>query len=69
MDLEGFPTTEVRGTTGYLVWVGDPGVGDLALTWFEGSGPCRSFSLHFRDPALSQRKAEAMIERIARSLS
>jgi len=67
-DLDGFPTAEVRGTTGYLVWVGDPGVGELALTWFEGSGPCQSYSLHFRDPGLSQADAEATIERIARSL-
>lgn len=39
----GFVGVRVRGTTGHLVWVGDPGVGELALEWRDRPGPCGAY--------------------------
>ena len=64
----GYPTLPVRGTEGYLVWVGDPHVGELSLRWDEGEPPCDAHVLSLLDQELSQRRAEAEIEKIAESL-
>jgi hypothetical protein len=34
---------DVRGETGHLVWVGDPGVGEVTIVWREHSGPCGTY--------------------------
>ena len=41
-----YPQAEVRGHVGDLMWIGDPGVGGVALSWREGPGPCTTYELH-----------------------
>ena len=67
-DNEDFPVVPVRGTEGHLVWVGDPGVGQLSLQWSEGDEVCDNYGLYLTMPGASQRKTEAEMARIARSL-
>lgn len=45
---EEFPTIEVRGHRAELVWVGDPGVGQLSLRWQEMPGPCGALAVSLR---------------------
>lgn len=67
-DNKEFPKVPVRGTEGRLVWIGDPGVGQLSLQWSEGEEVCDNYGLYLTMPAVSQRKAEAEMARISRSL-
>lgn len=67
-ELDEFPSARVRDTRGWLVWVGDPGVGSLSLLWEETVEPCGSYELHLLDQGLSQKRAEAEIGRIAEGL-
>ena len=67
-DNEDFPLVPVRGTEGHLVWIGDPGVGQLSLQWLEGDEPCDNYGLYLLLPGASQRKAESEMARISRSL-
>jgi hypothetical protein len=39
------PEVEVRGRTAQLMWIGDPGVGELQLVWSEGNGPCDTYAV------------------------
>jgi hypothetical protein len=64
-----FPVVPVRGTTGRVVWVGDPGVGDVMVVWKELPGACGSFSLHLLAQNLSEQKAVEEISKIVASLS
>jgi len=66
--LRDFPTTSVRGEVGYLVWVGDPGVGELDITWSEGAGPCNWYSLGMSRVGATQAEAESAISAVADSL-
>jgi hypothetical protein len=67
--LSDFPTMSVRGQTGHLVWVGDPGVGELSIVWTEPSaGPCTWSHLTLMSQRMSEAQAEAEIQRIAASL-
>lgn len=59
----------VRGVRGVIVWVGDPGVGDLSLLWSEDSTRCSDYSLHLSTKGMSEREAEGEIEKIAASLA
>jgi hypothetical protein len=59
---------DVRGTTGYVSWVGDPGVGELAVVWSENDQPCGTFSLHLLDSEFSEARAESEIKQVAVSL-
>lgn len=59
----------VRGVRGFIVWVGDPGVGDLSLLWSEDSTRCSDYSLHLSTKGMSEREAEREIEKVAGSLS
>jgi hypothetical protein len=61
-------TVPVRGTEGALTWIGDPGVGELSLTWSEDGAPCGSYRLHLLAGSLTERQAEAELLRIAESL-
>ena len=63
-----FPAVHVRGVTGRLVWVGDPGVGLLTVEWAEGTHACESFVLGLSTTGMSERQAEAEIVRMAGSL-
>jgi hypothetical protein len=67
--LDEFPAVQVRGVNGYLVWVGDPGIGELALNWWEGDQLCRWYTLSISSVGLSQREAEVAIREIAASLA
>lgn len=67
-DNKEFPKVPVRGTEGRLVWIGDSGVGQLSLQWSEGDDPCDNYGLYLLLPGASQRKAEAEMARISRSL-
>lgn len=60
---------EVRGTIGWMTWVGDPGVGELRLDWSEGAGPCRSYALAISTHTLPEQRAISELEKIAESLS
>lgn len=40
------PDVEVRGYPAELIWVGDPGVGALGLTWREGPAACQTYAVH-----------------------
>jgi hypothetical protein len=64
-----FPAVPVRGVTARLVWIGDPGVGELALTWREGDQACRWYSLTISSVGLTQREAEVAIHEVAASIS
>jgi hypothetical protein len=68
-NLSQFPTAQVRGTTGYLVWVGDPGVGELAFVWREAGSSCEWYTLSISSPGLSEVQAEQTIRTLAASLS
>jgi hypothetical protein len=63
-----FPTVPVRGTTGRVVWVGDPGVGEVMVTWTERPGACASFSLHLLAQNLGEQRAVEEVSKIAASL-
>ena len=63
-----YPVVEVRGTKGRLTWVGDPGVGELAVFWSEGESICDSFALHFLAQNLAENDAETEAKKIARSI-
>ena len=67
-DLGEFPKVPVHGRDGRLVWIGDPGVGELALYWSEGDEACDHYSLHLLDRSFSEREAEDELARVARSL-
>ena len=40
------PDVEVRGHPADLIWVGDMGIGPLALRWQEGTDPCQAYAIH-----------------------
>lgn len=63
-----FEPVSVRGHDGYLVWIGDPGVGQLALFWNEG-GSCTAYGLFLLLPGRTQRATEEEILKVARSLT
>lgn len=42
---QGFEMVEVRGNEAELVWVGDPGMGQLRVNWREQPGPCGVYSV------------------------
>jgi hypothetical protein len=67
-DLDGFPTASVRGRVGHLVWVGDPGVGELALTWQEGDASCSWHSLRISGEGLGEDEAVSQLRQVASSL-
>ena len=67
--LSEFPTVRVRGVNGHLVWIGDPGIGELALTWKEGDQLCRWYTLSVSSVGLTQREAEVVVQEVAASLS
>ena len=68
-DDEGkFPKVPVHGNEGLLVWVGDPGVGELSLHWSEGDEPCDNYGLSMVNRKLGERGAERELARVARSL-
>ncbi|HXF71859.1 MAG TPA: hypothetical protein VNO79_04515 [Actinomycetota bacterium] len=67
-DLAGSPTVTVHDQTGHLIWVGDPGVGELAIVWSEGSGECPWFALRMITTGLTQSAAEAQLRAVAASL-
>lgn len=60
---------QVRGATGYLVWIGDPGVGPLSLRWTESPGQCGSFDLALLTKGFSESEAVSELKLIAGSLS
>jgi hypothetical protein len=67
-DLDDFPVTRVRGQPARLVWIGDPGVGEVALTWREGSGSCRWHVLTLSSTGKSQKDAESALKEVAASV-
>jgi hypothetical protein len=67
-ELDEFPSAAVRDTRGWLVWVGDPGVGELSLLWEETVDPCGAYELHLLDRSLSESDAEREIKAIAKGL-
>ena len=67
-ELDEFPSAPVRDTRGWLVWVGDPGGGELSLLWEETVEACGSYELHLLDQSLSESDAEKEIKAIAESL-
>jgi hypothetical protein len=67
-DPQGLEPVEVRGATGYLTWVGDPGVGALSLRWSEAEVPCGTYHLSLGTKGLPEARAEEEILRIAESL-
>jgi hypothetical protein len=66
--LTEFPTVRVRGVNGHLVWIGDPGIGELALTWKEGDQLCRWYTLSISSVGFSEREAEEVIRDVAASI-
>jgi hypothetical protein len=68
-DLSGFPAVQVQEETAHLVWIGDPGVGALALVWSEGVQPCSWFSLSMSTAGLTESEAQNKIRVVARFLS
>ena len=64
-----YPVVEVRGVKGRLTWVGDPGVGGLAVFWSEGESTCDSFALHLLAQNLDEEGAERQAKRIAASIT
>ncbi len=64
---QGYPDVAVRGRKGQLVWIGDPGVGELSIRWREGLAECESFSLHLLLVA-DQADVEEEIGKVAGSL-
>ena len=67
-DTKHMPLVPVRGTEGWLVWIGDPGTGELSLQWSEGDQPCDHYAIYLLLPSVSQREAEQEMARISRSL-
>lgn len=67
-DNEEFPEVPVRGTEGRLVWIGDPGTGELSLQWSEGDEPCDFYAIYMLIQSIPQREAEKEMARISRSL-
>jgi hypothetical protein len=67
-DLSEFPKASVRGQTGHIIWVGDPGVGALALAWAEGTGPCSWYSLSLSSAGMGEQEARATLGRLATSI-
>ena len=67
-DNDEFPEVPVRGTQGRLVWIGDPGTGELSLQWSEGDEPCDHYAIYMLIQSISQRDAEKEMVRISRSL-
>ncbi len=67
-DHKDFPKVPVRGNEGRLVWIGDPGVGELSLQWSEGDEPCDNYGLYLLDRTLNERQAENELAHVARSL-
>lgn len=63
-----FRTVPVRDTEGALVWIGDPGTGELSLQWSEGDEPCEFYAIYMLIQSMPQREAEKEMSRIARSL-
>lgn len=45
-ELPDVPDVEVRGYPAELIWVGDPGIGALGLTWREGPAACQTYAIH-----------------------
>lgn len=68
-ELAEFPTVEVRGVQARLVWVGDPGVGGVALVWTEGAGACTWRTLSMSSVGLSEAQAERALKLVADSLA
>jgi hypothetical protein len=58
----------VQGEQGRMMWVGDPGVGEIALAWREHPGECGSFALHLLDQGLTEAQAEQELRLVAASL-
>jgi hypothetical protein len=67
-DLEKSPTMPVRGQNGHLVWVGGPGVGELALVWSDNEVSCGWYTLGLSSRRLTRRQAEVTMREIAASL-
>jgi hypothetical protein len=67
-DLAEFPTMPVRGEEGHLVWVGDPGVGELAVVWSDGEASCGWYTLGLSSAGFTRKQAEAAIRDVAASL-
>jgi hypothetical protein len=69
-DLEHFEqVVPVRGHDGHVIWIGDPGVGEVSLQWMEREDPCGSFALHMSSIGFSERGAVRKLARVARSLA
>lgn len=68
-EAEGFARFEVRSQIGYIVWVGDPGVGELTLPWAEGSEPCQTYLLALLTHGFAEEQAEQEIKAVAGSLT
>jgi hypothetical protein len=68
-ELASFPTVEVRGVQARLVWVGDPGVGGVALVWTEGAGACAWRTVSMSSVGLSEAQAERALKLVADSLA
>jgi hypothetical protein len=66
---QGFESINIRGSTAYLIWVGDPGVGELALTWSEGTQPCDTYSIYVWAENLDPGVAKEEIKRVGESVS
>jgi hypothetical protein len=56
VDTDG--SIRVRGYPAWLQWIGDPGVGELALMWEEASTPCEGYSLRLLLPAEGETEAD-----------
>ncbi|MEX2457707.1 MAG: hypothetical protein WD770_01825 [Actinomycetota bacterium] len=59
----------VRGIQGQVIWIGDPGVGQIRLAWTEARRACDFYELHLLLPGASEEETEEALRRIARSLS
>jgi hypothetical protein len=63
---------EVAGHQGELIWVGDPGVGGIRITWREAPGPCGTYGLWLLTAGIGACLGESAMEeelvRVARSL-
>jgi hypothetical protein len=69
-DLDGSEIVQVRGPDGQLVWVGDPGVGEVTIVWQEEeAGSCSWYSIHLSSAGMTEEEARATILRVADSLA
>jgi hypothetical protein len=66
--LRDFPSVTAAGSPARLVWVGDPGVGEVAVTWRANTGDCGWHALSLSTTGMSQGQAESVITDIAGSL-